>query len=141
MYKLAQISTLLQKTIALNVKRKICFLPKEYSCLCGQVYLKKQGHNHRYEISRIYSTQSDQHRQKVVIETQTPKIVYDKLGGKVLPDRDEIEAKAGFWKEKIDPYIKLARWDRPIGMYFLFFLNKRFMFCKCMSTLQLICIV
>ena len=125
MYKITQISTLLQKTITLNAKRKIYnYPPNAYSCLCGQIYLKKEK-NHRYEISRIYSTQSDQHRQKVVIETTTPKIVYDKLGGKVLPDREEIEAKALSWKEKIDPYLKLARWDRPIGMYaVLFYLSK-----------------
>ncbi|XP_063899424.1 4-hydroxybenzoate polyprenyltransferase, mitochondrial [Helicoverpa armigera] len=124
MYKLSQITTLLQKSIYLNAKRKISIYPLPYSCICGQVYLKKEYPNHRYEITRVHSTQSDQHRQKVVIETTTPKIVINKLGEKLpdqkLPDRTDLDAKAGFWKEKIDPYVKLARWDRPIGVYLLY---------------------
>lgn len=93
-------------------------IPKPYSCLCGQIYLKNQ--NHRYNITRVHSTKSDHHRQKVVIETSTPKIVYDNLKPKVLPDGSDIVESTSFWQEKIDPYVKLARWDRPIGVYLLY---------------------
>uniref|UniRef100_A0A2A4JX67 4-hydroxybenzoate polyprenyltransferase, mitochondrial n=1 Tax=Heliothis virescens TaxID=7102 RepID=A0A2A4JX67_HELVI len=125
MYKLSQITSLIQKSIYLNTKRKISnYPPLPYSCICGQVYLKKAYPNHRYEITRVHSTQSDQHRQKVVIETTTPKIVINKLGeklpGQKFPDRTDLDEKAGFWKDKVDPYVKLARWDRPIGVYLLY---------------------
>ncbi|CAB3258091.1 unnamed protein product [Arctia plantaginis] len=62
---------------------------------------------------------SDQHRQKVVIETSTPKIVYEDLKEKVLTGPSDVVEET-FWKEKIDPYVKLARWDRPIGVYLLY---------------------
>ncbi|CAH0731206.1 unnamed protein product, partial [Brenthis ino] len=67
---------------------------------------------------RIYSTQSDHHRQKAIIETSAPKLVIEKLNEKVLPG-----GKSNLhlvWKDKIDPYIKLSRWDRPIGVYLLY---------------------
>uniref|UniRef100_A0A2H1V2P1 4-hydroxybenzoate polyprenyltransferase, mitochondrial n=1 Tax=Spodoptera frugiperda TaxID=7108 RepID=A0A2H1V2P1_SPOFR len=116
MYKLTQIQTLLRRTLSLNAKRKLS-IPRTYSCICGQVYLKNPP---ILENTRVHSTQSDQHRQKVVIETTTPKIVYEKLEEKVLPDHRHIEVSPGFWKEKVDPYLKLARWDKPIGIYLLY---------------------
>ncbi|CAH0698188.1 unnamed protein product [Spodoptera exigua] len=117
MYKITKLQNLIQRTISLNAKRKFS-VPLTYSCICGQIYLKNT--NHRYEITRVHSTQSDQHRQKVVIETTTPKIVYDKLQEKVLPDHRHIDVGPGFWKDKVDPYLKLARWDKPIGIYLLY---------------------
>lgn len=82
-------------------------LPKKYSCLCGHVYYKPDSQF----IARVHSTQSDQHRQKVVIETSTPNI--EKLRyEKVLPLEDD---KKLLWRDKVDPYLKLARWDKPIG--------------------------
>lgn len=85
--------------------------------------------NHRQEFSmnqrsyvpflrfkRVHSTHSDQHRQKVVIETSTPKIVIDK----VLPVEEEVLKKKDLLWEKVEPYVKLARWDRPIGVYLLY---------------------
>ncbi|XP_073966201.1 ubiquinone biosynthesis protein COQ2, mitochondrial [Choristoneura fumiferana] len=71
------------------------------SCLCG-LYFKN-----RYNV-RVHSTQSD-HRQKAVIET-TP--VIDKLE----IDRTRVQ----LLREKIVPYAKLARWDKPIGVYLLY---------------------
>ncbi|XP_075989750.1 ubiquinone biosynthesis protein COQ2, mitochondrial [Anticarsia gemmatalis] len=108
MYKHVQLTKLIQNTLKLNEVQST----RVYSCLCGQVYLKK--FNYRYEISRVHSTQSDQHRQKVVIETSTPKIVYEDIKHK------EEQLTTSFWKEKVDPYVKLARWDRPIGVYLLY---------------------
>ncbi|KAM3955271.1 ubiquinone biosynthesis protein COQ2, mitochondrial [Aphomia sociella] len=64
---------------------------------------------------RVQSTSSDSHRQKVVIETTSPKIVIDK----VLPDKKILDKKLDV-RRIVDPYIKLARWDRPIGVYLLF---------------------
>ncbi|XP_045456166.1 4-hydroxybenzoate polyprenyltransferase, mitochondrial [Melitaea cinxia] len=67
---------------------------------------------------RVHSTQSDQHRQKVVIETSTPKITIDKIKN---DDADSKKATSlSVWKDKIVPYIKLARWDRPIGIHLLY---------------------
>ncbi|KAJ0184161.1 hypothetical protein K1T71_000584 [Dendrolimus kikuchii] len=76
--------------------------------------------NHRLipflNVKRVHSTHSDQHRQKVVIETSTPKIIIDK----VLPVEEEVLKKTDLWWSKIEPYVKLARWDRPIGVYLLY---------------------
>ncbi|XP_063545081.1 4-hydroxybenzoate polyprenyltransferase, mitochondrial [Cydia strobilella] len=76
------------------------------SCLCGNIYLNK----YKYDIKqvRVHSTQSD-HRQKAVIETTN---VIDKLS----IDKRGLE----LWRVKIDPYVKLARWDRPIGVHLLY---------------------
>ncbi|XP_050360200.1 4-hydroxybenzoate polyprenyltransferase, mitochondrial-like [Nymphalis io] len=93
------------------------------SCLCGSSYLKNQRNSDRVHLKhfRVHSTQTDQHRQKVVIETSTPKIVINKIKDKVLPDEKDVEANLRLaWREKINPYIKLARWDRPIGVYLLY---------------------
>lgn len=78
------------------------------------------------DFKRVHSTHSDQHRQKVVIETSTPKIVIDK----VLPVEDEVLSKKDLWWRKIEPYVKLARWDRPIGeMDFIDFLSLKKLVC------------
>ncbi|XP_060808354.1 4-hydroxybenzoate polyprenyltransferase, mitochondrial [Amyelois transitella] len=61
--------------------------------------------NQRLEC-RVHSTQSDSHRQKVVIETTVPKIAIDKK-------------KLDLWNT-VEPYVKLARWDKPIGVYLLY---------------------
>ncbi|KAL4720880.1 hypothetical protein ACJJTC_003014 [Scirpophaga incertulas] len=86
-------------------------------CLCQRLYLN----NYRVEFKnvRVHSTQSDQHRQKVIIETSEPKIVIDneKLLREKLVDERTLQE---LWKIKVDPYIKLARWDRPIGVYLLY---------------------
>ncbi|XP_026325346.1 4-hydroxybenzoate polyprenyltransferase, mitochondrial isoform X2 [Hyposmocoma kahamanoa] len=89
------------------------------SCLCGNVYFQRQQRDVFYRQGRIYSTSSDQHRQKVVIETSTPKIVLNK----VYEDQKEVqdvESRLEIWKSRIDPYAKLARWDKPIGVYLLY---------------------
>ncbi|KPJ00413.1 4-hydroxybenzoate polyprenyltransferase, mitochondrial [Papilio xuthus] len=64
--------------------------------------------------------QTDHHRQKVVIETSTPKIVIDKTRNEVLPDEKSIDIRLSTLWKKVDPYIRLARWDRPIGVYLLY---------------------
>ncbi|XP_072947086.1 4-hydroxybenzoate polyprenyltransferase, mitochondrial [Epargyreus clarus] len=92
------------------------------SCLCGTLYYKNQRlnsiDNRISRCVRVHSTQSDQHRQKAVIETTTPKIVIDKIRlGKVLPGAS-IGGVSLF--DKIEPYVKLARWDKPIGVYLLY---------------------
>lgn len=84
------------------------------------LYLTKYDHNLKRQLKtvakypltpyqrldyRVHSTQSDSHRQKVVIETTVPKILVDKK-------------KFNLW-ESVEPYIKLARWDKPIGKYFI----------------------
>ncbi|CAF4912969.1 unnamed protein product [Pieris macdunnoughi] len=79
-------------------------------CMCGTSYQRQTV------FYRVHSTQSDHHRQKVIIETTAPKIVLNKIK----------EDKKGkdyrfFWRDKVDPYIKLARWDKPIGVYLLYF--------------------
>lgn len=90
------------------------------SCLCGTLYYKNQRLNsidNRINSKNVrgYSTQSDQHRQKAIIETTTPKIVIDKIRlGKVLPDQT-IDGAGVNLRDKIEPYVKLARWDKPIG--------------------------
>ncbi|XP_053622921.1 4-hydroxybenzoate polyprenyltransferase, mitochondrial [Plodia interpunctella] len=85
------------------------------------LYLTKYDHNLKRQLKtvakcpltsyqrldyRVHSTQSDSHRQKVVIETTVPKILVDKK-------------KFNLW-ESVEPYIKLARWDKPIGVYLLY---------------------
>ncbi|CAG4974583.1 unnamed protein product [Colias eurytheme] len=101
---LFRITTLhLPKQIA-NVQR--------LSCLCGQPYYKDQ----KKVFHRVHSTQSDQRRQKVVIETSTPKIVIEKIKDDKLGSSLSLN-----WREKIDPYVRLARWDKPIGVYLLYF--------------------
>ncbi|XP_050679175.1 4-hydroxybenzoate polyprenyltransferase, mitochondrial [Leptidea sinapis] len=78
-------------------------------CICGHLYYKHQRLDKLY---RVHSTQSDQHRQKVVIETSTPKIVIDKIPHSNLKV---------YWRDKVDPYIQLSRWDRPTGVYLLYY--------------------
>ncbi|XP_045782978.1 4-hydroxybenzoate polyprenyltransferase, mitochondrial [Maniola jurtina] len=93
------------------------------SCSCGNIYFTNQRNENRLFIrnTRVHSTQSDHHRQKVVIETSTPKIVIDKI--KVEKSTNENTAETSlalFWREKIDPYIKLSRWDKRTGVYLLY---------------------
>ncbi|CAH2246926.1 jg18641 [Pararge aegeria aegeria] len=89
------------------------------------MYLKNQRYldNSRLHIKyvRAHSTQSDHHRQKVVIETSTPKIVIDKIKVEKLADEKVVETSLEMiWREKIVPYIQLSRWDKPIGVYLLY---------------------
>lgn len=78
----------------------------------NHLIIKNLNQRNFCNIIRLYSTQSDSHRQKVVIETASPKIVIDKLNEKA--DSNKLKL---LWNEKIDPYIKLSRWDRPIGKW------------------------
>ncbi|KAG6461583.1 4-hydroxybenzoate polyprenyltransferase, mitochondrial [Manduca sexta] len=80
-------------------------IPSSAQCVC---------YHSQYVQTRVHSTHSDQHRQKVVIETTTPKIVLDKLG------IDKREHRKEVWRDKILPYVKLARWDKPVGVYLLY---------------------
>nr|XP_032528057.1 4-hydroxybenzoate polyprenyltransferase, mitochondrial-like [Danaus plexippus plexippus] len=93
--------------------------PKTVLCLYGQNQLR--NHKYRFRNARIYSTQSDRHRQKAVIETTTPKIVLDKIKEEKMLPEEKIESGLSLlYQEKIMPYIRLARWDRPIGVYLLY---------------------
>ncbi|CAH2064937.1 unnamed protein product, partial [Iphiclides podalirius] len=96
---------------------------KRCACLCSLGYYKNvQGPGAWPRNVRFYSTQTE-HRQKAVIETTAAKIVIDKTERreKVLPVEKTIDVRLStLWKEKIDPYVKLARWDRPIGVYLLY---------------------
>ncbi|XP_061381687.1 4-hydroxybenzoate polyprenyltransferase, mitochondrial [Danaus plexippus] len=93
--------------------------PKTVLCLYGQNHLR--NHKYRFRNARIYSTQSDRHRQKAVIETTTPKIVLDKIKEEKMLPEEKIESGLSLlYQEKIMPYIRLARWDRPIGVYLLY---------------------
>lgn len=89
-------------------------------CLCGR-YSSGSNFNQPF---RIHSSLSDSKRQKVVLETSTPKIVIDKLpsiNNKVLPDENNsIRNKFLEFKDLIDPYLKLMRIDKPIGKLGLF---------------------
>ncbi|KOB64581.1 UbiA prenyltransferase domain-containing protein, partial [Operophtera brumata] len=98
-------------------------LPEQYSCLCGHVYLKPDRTHLKSDFKmRVHSTQSDQHRQKVVLETSTPNVI-DKLRyEKMLPLKED----KVLWIDKIDPYFKLARWDKPIALVITYPLAKRF---------------
>lgn len=90
---------------------------KRHQCLCRQFRYKNGPSTELRGKLRLYSAQSDRHRQKVVIEA-APKIVLDKTERreKLVPVEKTIDVRlSALWKEKIDPYIKLARWDRPIG--------------------------
>lgn len=70
--------------------------------------------------SRFHSSLSDSRRQKVLLETSTPKIVLEKvIDNKVLPDEKKL-SKLSEWREIIDPYLKLMRIDKPIGTWLLF---------------------
>lgn len=95
-------------------------------CLCGTYYVPTYERTRTIETLsfkpyiRLHSTQSDQHRQKVVLETVTPKIVLEKVSSleqKVLPD-DKRE-KTVSWRDNVDPYIKLMRLDKPIGKFLI----------------------
>lgn len=92
-----------------NVQNKTA----KYSCLCGQVFLRKNQRQDGsyFKNARVHSTQSDQHRQKVVLETSTP--VIDKLRLDKVLDKEGVEKKD--WRDSIYPYIELGRWDKPIG--------------------------
>ncbi|XP_034839013.1 4-hydroxybenzoate polyprenyltransferase, mitochondrial [Maniola hyperantus] len=94
------------------------------SCSCGNMYFTNQRlYENRLFIrnTRMHSTQSEHHRQKVVIETSTPKIVIDKIKVEESTNENTTETSLGlFWREKIDPYIKLSRWDKPTGVYLLY---------------------
>lgn len=106
-----------------NLWRSINLINKRHKCLCENSIITKKYLNTLKEYEnqrffkhiRVHSTSSDSHRQKVIIETTTPKIVINK----VLPDKEIIDKKVDF-RSIIDPYVKLARWDRPIGVYLLF---------------------
>ncbi|CAG9790443.1 unnamed protein product [Diatraea saccharalis] len=116
-YNIIQMKKLLQlKSLNTSFQRQFLNTPIIRSCMCQQVFILNQRLDNLYNV-RVHSTQSDQHRQKVVIETSEPKIVYDK----VLPDKLIDERTLSYlWKRKVDPYVKLARWDRPIGVYLLY---------------------
>ncbi|XP_038220513.1 4-hydroxybenzoate polyprenyltransferase, mitochondrial [Zerene cesonia] len=101
----------LLRITSLNLPKQIANVQR-LSCLCGQTY-----GDQRKILYRLHSTQSDQRRQKVVIETSTPKIVIEKL----KDDKLSASSLSLNWREKIDPYVKLARWDKPIGVYLLYF--------------------
>ncbi|CAK1592598.1 unnamed protein product [Parnassius mnemosyne] len=118
--RLTNTNVSLKKTLYLSTGKTA------HPCLCGQVYFKKEqrrGDRVFYKNDRFHTTHSDQHRQKVVIETSTPKIIIDEIERrkKVLPVEKSIDVRLGdLWKNKIDPYVKLARWDRPVGVYLLY---------------------
>ncbi|XP_041983562.1 4-hydroxybenzoate polyprenyltransferase, mitochondrial [Aricia agestis] len=85
-------------------------------CLCGQIRSSPQ--KQMLKNIRVYSMHSDQRRQRIVMETSTPKIVINK---NKLDKTESIEISTkNVFREKVDPYIKLARWDRPIGVYLLY---------------------
>ncbi|KAI5639357.1 ubiA prenyltransferase family domain-containing protein [Phthorimaea operculella] len=90
-----------------------------HSCICGKVYKKHeyQRNGLRFSSIRVHSTSSDQHRQKVVIETSNPDEILRQSTNKTLKKSEDILA---VWRAKIDPYAKLARWDKPIGVYLLY---------------------
>ncbi|XP_045525764.1 4-hydroxybenzoate polyprenyltransferase, mitochondrial [Pieris brassicae] len=92
-----------------HILRQFSNLPK--MCMCGTRYQRQTI------FYRVHSTQSDHHRQKVIIETTAPKIVLNK---QIKEDKKERDFRL-FWRDKVDPYIKLARWDKPIGVYLLYF--------------------
>ncbi|XP_013163306.1 PREDICTED: 4-hydroxybenzoate polyprenyltransferase, mitochondrial [Papilio xuthus] len=115
-FNITNLKTLLRVTKVSNIKRTIYQTKKQNPCLCGHVYRQID----RKGIIRLYSAQTDHHRQKVVIETSTPKIVIDKTRNEVLPDEKSIDIRLSTLWKKVDPYIRLARWDRPIGVYLLY---------------------
>lgn len=110
------------KCIELNVKKDLHILPSKKIYLnVGHLKVHQRQDRIIFSNLRVHSTQSDQHRQKVVIETSTPKIVIDKLRmEKVLPLEKNVEYRKEFWRDKFMPYAKLARWDKPIGVYLLY---------------------
>ncbi|CAG9133607.1 unnamed protein product [Plutella xylostella] len=68
------------------------------------------------ELIRVYSTQSDHHRQKVVIDTSEPKIVLDKEDK--LKTEGRLRSKP-LW-EHVEPYVHLSRLNKPIGIFLLY---------------------
>ncbi|XP_059050252.1 4-hydroxybenzoate polyprenyltransferase, mitochondrial [Achroia grisella] len=107
-----------------NLWRNINLINKRHKCNSDHNIIARKYINYLnvYEHQRIliqhirvHSTGSDSHRQKVVIETTRPKIVIDK----VLPDREIVDKRVDF-RSVLEPYVKLARWDRPIGVYLLY---------------------
>lgn len=110
--KIYQLKKLLYITnVNLKISKKVHLLVKYNAHGCTAC---RNACSRRYNV-RVHSTQSDHHRQKVVIETSQPKIVIDKLS-EVLPDSQRKQ----IWKDKVLPYVRLARWDRPIGVYLLY---------------------
>ncbi|CAH2083299.1 unnamed protein product [Euphydryas editha] len=80
----------------------------------------KSRHCLTISVPGCYCKRGDQHRQKVVIETSTPKIVLDKIKNDDESDSKKVDTGLNTWKDRIDPYMKLARWDKPIGVYLLY---------------------
>ncbi|XP_037966865.2 4-hydroxybenzoate polyprenyltransferase, mitochondrial [Plutella xylostella] len=68
------------------------------------------------ELIRVYSTQSDHHRQKVVIDTSEPKLVLDKEDK--LKTEGRLRSKP-LW-EHVEPYVQLSRLNKPIGIFLLY---------------------
>ncbi|XP_045541322.1 4-hydroxybenzoate polyprenyltransferase, mitochondrial [Papilio machaon] len=116
-FNIKNIKTLLHITRVSNLNRTYYQNKEQNTCLCGHVYYKQIDRRHTV---RLYSAQTDQHRQKVVIETSTPKIVIDKKRNDVLAEEKNIDVRLSTLLKKVDPYIRLARWDRPIGVYLLY---------------------
>ncbi|KPJ19530.1 4-hydroxybenzoate polyprenyltransferase, mitochondrial [Papilio machaon] len=109
-FNIKNIKTLLRITRVSNLNRTFYQSKEQNPCLCGHVYYKQIDRRHTV---RLYSAQTDQHRQKVVIETSTPKIVIDKKRNEVLSE-ENIDVRLSTLLKKVNPYIRLARWDRPI---------------------------
>ncbi|KAJ2942489.1 hypothetical protein O0L34_g16094 [Tuta absoluta] len=111
------VRTLLQlKRIQL---RNIHNVPMIHSCVCGKVYKKDecQRNGLHYKNIRVHSTSSDQHRQKVVIETSNTDEILRRSADRTS---EKSEHTLAVWRAKIEPYAKLARWDKPIGVYLLY---------------------
>ncbi|XP_049884260.1 4-hydroxybenzoate polyprenyltransferase, mitochondrial [Pectinophora gossypiella] len=99
------------------VARQIHNYPRIQSCICGHVYSnnKYQRYSAFVESLRIHSTSSDQHRQKVVIETSTPEVLAREVDKVTEKLKEQLTLR-----ERIEPYAQLARWDKPIGVYLLY---------------------
>ncbi|XP_068627224.1 4-hydroxybenzoate polyprenyltransferase, mitochondrial [Battus philenor] len=121
--KITNLKCLQRIVNSVNLKRTL-YIPTSglQQYLCGQLCNKNELVIVRYKNARFYSIQSDHRRQKVVIETSTPKIIIDKESREeLLPAEKKVDVRLSeFWNEKIIPYVKLARWDRPIGVYLLY---------------------
>lgn len=97
-----------------NVTKPFWLQKRSHQTVTEPFYHKKGCSNETqplWSLKRVHSTHSDQHRQKAVIETSEPSVI-DKLRfEKIIPIEKEDRK---LW-DIIDPYVKLARWDKPIG--------------------------
>ncbi|XP_023938483.2 4-hydroxybenzoate polyprenyltransferase, mitochondrial [Bicyclus anynana] len=126
------LNTCIRSYKMLDIKSIMKYASKRYinnsiwikTCPCGNMYFKNQRlFENRLFLKniRVHSTQSDHHRQKVVMETSTPKIVIEKIEIEKLAHNKSINRSLSkFWRKNVDPYIKLSRWDKPIGVYLLY---------------------